>query len=114
MQRVRLAVASVLLLLAALPAVAAGPNPLLWPEAQQAFWQDGPGWLLDEQQRGAFLALDEAGRAAFIRDFLGRDELREGIERRQRLAFLETDSPLDVRARLLFLQGAPDAREIID
>jgi VWFA-related protein len=122
MQRVRLAVASACLLLSALPAAAAEPDPLLWPEAQRAFWQDGPGLLLTEEQRGAFLTLDEAGREAFLRDILTRDpipetprnELREGIERRQRLAALETDSPLDVRARLLFLQGSPDAREIID
>jgi VWFA-related protein len=123
MKHVLLAAASVLLLLlAALPAAAADIDPLLWPEAQRAFWQDGPALLLTEEQRAAFLVLDEAGRAAFVRDFLDRDpipgtprnELREGIERRLRLAALETESPLDIRARLLFLQGMPAAREVID
>jgi hypothetical protein len=33
-------------LLLALPALAAEPDPLLWPEAQRAFWQDGPALLL--------------------------------------------------------------------
>jgi VWFA-related protein len=112
MKHVLLAVASAVLL--ALPAAAAAePDPLLWPEEQRAFWQDGPALLLKEDQRAAFLALDEAGRAAFIRDFIAGDTLREGIARRRRLAALETESPLDVRARLLFLQGAPAAREIV-
>lgn len=118
----KLAVATLLFLLTALPAAAADVDPLLWPEEQRAFWQDGPGLLLTEEQRGDFLALDEAGRTAFVRDFLDRDpipgtpknELREGIERRRRLAALETESPLDVRSRLLFLHGMPAAREVID
>ena len=114
---VLLAVASVLLLCAAVPAgaaAAAGIDPLLWPEEQRSFWQDGPALLLTEEQRAAFLVLDEPGRAAFLRDFLGRhDLLREGIARRQRLAALEIDSPLDVRARLFFLQGSPASRVIV-
>jgi VWFA-related protein len=124
MKRVLCAVASaVFLFFAPLPAAAAAePDPLLWPEAQRAFWQDGPGLLLTEEQRGAFLVLDEAGREAFLRDFLDRDpvpetprnELREGIERRRRLASLEIETPRDVRAQLLFLQGAPPDREIVD
>lgn len=118
MKHVLLAVASVLLLCAAVPAgraAAAETDPLLWPEEQRSFWQDGPALLLTKEQRAAFLALDEAGRTAFLRDFLASHEpLREGIERRQRLAALETDTPLDVRARLLFLHGTPVTREVID
>jgi len=109
-------------LCAAFPALAAEVDPLSWPEEQRAFWQDGPGLLLTEEQRTSFLALDETGRAAFVRDFLDRDpvpetpenELREGIARRRRLAALEVETPLDVRARLLFLHGLPVAREVID
>jgi len=115
MKRVLLAVASVLLLLP-LPAAAAPAgaiDPLLWPEAQRSFWQDGPALLLDEEQRAAFLALDEAGREAFIHDFVERNELEEGIARRQRLAALETESPLDVRAQLLFLHGTPAERKVL-
>ena len=118
----RTALACAALLLCAVPAVAVEADPLFWPEEQRAFWQDGPGWLLTEEQRAAFLALDEAGRAAFLQGFLDRDpipetaenELREGIARRLRLAALESGTPLDVRARLLFLQGPPLAREVID
>src|SRR6266545_623304 len=111
-KKVLLAVASVLFLLAAaLPAAAGETDPLLWPDAQRAFWQDGPGLLLDEQQRAAFLVLDEAGRDAFIRDFLGRDNLREAVARRQRLASQQVESPLDVRYQLLFLHGTPTSRE---
>jgi Ca-activated chloride channel homolog len=114
--------AVVLLLAAAGPAAGQGADPRLWPEEQRAFFEDGPGLLLDETQRTAFLALDEAGRTAFIADFLDRDpipetpenELREGIERRRRLAEQEFLSPLDARAQLLFLQGRPADREVID
>ncbi len=114
MKHVLLAVASVLLLCAALPAGAAETDPLLWPEEQRSFWQDGPALLLTEEQRAAFLALDEAGRAAFLHAFLDRNGLRAGVERRLRLAALETDSPLDVRAQLLFLHGTPVARDVVD
>ncbi|HEX6863814.1 MAG TPA: hypothetical protein VF414_13395, partial [Thermoanaerobaculia bacterium] len=82
-------------LLAALPALAAD-DPILWPEPQRAFLQDGPGLLLSPEQREELLALDEAGRNAFIERFLAdpipetpANELREGIELRQRLAFAE-------------------------
>src|SRR4028119_1517197 len=102
----------------ALPALAADPEPLLWPEPQRAFLQDGPGLLLTDEQRAELLALDEAGREAFIQAFLDRDpipetprnELREGVERRLRLAALELETPLDARVQLLFLRGAPAPR----
>lgn len=104
------------------PAAAADPDPLLWPESQRAFLQDGPGLLLTDEQRAELLALDEAGREAFIQAFLDRDpipetprnELREGVERRLRLAALELETPLDARVQLLFLRGAPTRREVID
>lgn len=109
-------------LLLALPALAAEPDPLLWPEAQRAFWQDGPALLLTAEQREAFLAMDEANRAAFLGEFLENDpvpetpvnEMLEGIGRRQQLASLEAESPLDVRAQLLFLHGWPTTRDVID
>jgi VWFA-related protein len=90
-------------------------DPRLWPEAQRVFWQEGPGLLLDDGQRAAFLALDEAGRTAFIHDFLDRDpELLEGVRRRWSLAAREFLSAMDARAQLLFLQGAPRVRNVID
>ncbi|HVR94998.1 MAG TPA: VWA domain-containing protein, partial [Thermoanaerobaculia bacterium] len=97
------------------------PDPLLWPEPQRAFYQDGPGLLLTEEQRAEFLTSDEDGRDAFIRKFLSDpdrstpdNELRQAIERRQRLAAREYPSPLDPRAQLLFLNGPPDARKVFD
>lgn len=100
----------------------AAVDPTLWPEAQRSFWQDGPALLLTDEQRQEFLTLDSAGRDQFIQQFLSQDpvpetpanEMREGIARRQRLAALDYLSPLDVRSQLLFLNGAPAERKIID
>lgn len=106
-------------LLVALPALAA-EDPILWPEAQRAFFQDGPGLLLTPEQRQELLELDVAGRDAFIERFLADpvpetevNELRQGIELRQRLAFAEFP-PSDARGHLLFLQGPPAERLVID
>lgn len=110
---------------AAVPAVGARPgaaeDPALWPEAQREFYQDGPGLLLTAEQRAALAAFDPAGRERFIREFFERPEggtapveLREGITRRQRLAAEEFLSPADVRAQLLFLNGRPAERVILD
>jgi Ca-activated chloride channel homolog len=116
-----LALASALAPLAAAPALAA-EDPVLWPEEQRAFLQDGPALLLPESERASFAALDAAARARFIAEFLGRDplpatpenELALGIARRQQLAAEEFLSPLDVRAQLLFLNGKPAERLVID
>jgi VWFA-related protein len=94
-------------------------DPLLWPEEQRAFFQDGPSLLLTEWQRHDFLWKREGGRTEFIREFLDRDpipetpenELRLGIERRRRLALLQFPSPLDVRSQILFLRGLPTKRK---
>jgi VWFA-related protein len=106
-------------LLAAAPTLAA-EDPILWPEPQRAFLQDGPGLLLTPEQQAELLALDEAGRDAFIKRFLAdpipetpANELRQGIELRQRLAF-EEHSPSDARGHLLFLQGPPAEKLVID
>jgi Ca-activated chloride channel homolog len=117
------AVLLILLALLAAPAFAQAPepDPLLWPEEQRAFLEDGPALLLSSEQRAAFLALDEAGRERFIEDFLGRDplpgtpgnELQEGVLRRQRLA-LQAHSLEDARAQLLFLKGRPTASTVVD
>ncbi|MEA2560253.1 MAG: Ca-activated chloride channel [Acidobacteriota bacterium] len=106
-------------LLAASPILAA-EEPVLWPEQQRAFLQDGPGLLLTPEQQAELIALDEAGRDAFIERFLAdpmpetpANELREGIELRRRLAF-EERSPSDARGQLLFLQGPPAEKLVID
>lgn len=93
----------------------------LWPEPQRAFFQDGPGLLLTPEQRTELRGLTPEARARWIQQFLDRDpipgtpanELREGIARRRKLAF-EFPSPTDARFQLLFLNGAPDERLIID
>lgn len=99
---------------------AAEEDPLLWPEPQRAFLQDGPGLLLTPGQREELLSLDEAGREAFIQRFLADpfpqspvNELQQAIEIRRRLAF-EEHSPADGRGQLLFLQGPPAERLVID
>lgn len=96
--------------------------PLLWPEEQRAFFQDGPGFLLSQSQIDELLDLDAVGRETFIVGFLGRDplpetpgnELVEGIRKRRELVQSELDNYLDDRARLLFLHGAPSERTVID
>ncbi len=103
-------------------AATGGPDTALWPERQRAFIEDGPGLLLGEARRAELLALDLAGRKAWIDAFLAADPLPEspenelvaGIDRRRRLAFSELLSFGDDRTRLLFLRGAPDDRLAID
>lgn len=96
-------------------AAAQSDDPLKWPEPQRAFFQDGPALLLTPEQRAELAALDEAGRDRWIREFLASvDQLQEGIERRQRLGMAEYASPLDVRAQILFLNGPPAEKKVID
>lgn len=117
--RLRGLAAAILLLLPA--AVRADPpDPVLWPEPQRAFLQDGPGLLLSAEQRREFLALDETGRESFLERFLADpvpatpgNELVEGIQRRRRLAF-ESLPPADARAQLVFLLGKPDEAQVLD
>ena len=124
-----------LLLLAALAATVTGTTTipgqkaslpynlsLLWPEAQRAFAQDGPGLLLSSAQIEALIDQDAIGREEFILRFLSNDpipeteenELLEGIRRRRELVSEEFVSYLDIRAKLLFLHGPPDHRTVVD
>ena len=112
--------AALVLLLPAVAVRADSSDPVLWPEPQRAFLQDGPGLLLTPDQRRELLALDETGRDSFLERFLADpvpatpvNELVEGIERRRRLAF-DTLPPADARAQLLFLVGKPDEAQVID
>jgi len=96
--------------------------PLLWPEEQRAFLQDGPGLLLTAAQIDELINLDAVARGEFIARYLANDpfpetpdnELAEGIRRRQALVRREFVSLLDDRAKLLFLHGEPSARETVD
>lgn len=115
-----------LFLLPAAPAqgapAALGVDPVLWPEAQRSFFMDGPGLLLTPEQRTELRSFNEEARGRWIEEFLARDplpetrgnELLEAVERRRRLAFSEIASPSDARWQILFLNGRPQDRLIVD
>ena len=98
------------------------PEITLWPENQRAFVQDGPGLLLQPDQLESLVAMSVDEREAWMEEFLATDpvpetelnELTFGIDRRRRLVHLEYVTLVDARARLLFLNGAPLARELVD
>jgi len=109
--------------------VAAGgeDDPILWPEVQRAFFQDGPGFLMTREQQAELLSHGVARRDEIIASFMEdpipdtpENELLVGIDRRRKLVRLgmkkadEYLSPRDVRARLLFLLGAPAGRHVIE
>src|SRR6476660_6553708 len=96
-----------------LPNTEPATDPLLWPEPLRAFYQDGPGFLLQAEERQRFVSSDDTVREAFVRQFLADKKLAAAIERRQRLARAEYLSPRDVRAQLLFLNGPPYERKPI-
>ena len=90
-------------------------DPVLWPEAQRSFFQDGPGLLLTPEQRTEMRSLDEAGRDSFIEAFYKKTQgLREGITQRRRLADSLFASASDVRWQIAFLNGMPAARLVVD
>jgi Ca-activated chloride channel homolog len=113
-------------LLAPAAAARAAPPPAdppeLWPPEQREFYLDGPAWLMSEAQREALAAMGEAERGAAVEAFLAQPEhpgisaaeLGEAIRLRRALMRSEFLSPADVRARLLFLRGAPAERLIVD
>lgn len=111
----------------ATPAAFAAESPILWPEDQRRFVQDGPGWLLYEQEMARLFAADDAAErgeliAAFYADIadadasgeLSEEQLAEAIERRRALVREELLTLADVRARLFFLHGPPTERLVID
>lgn len=110
------------LLLLAPAATGAEDGAVLWPERDREFFSDGPGLLLDEQQRQELLSRGDAERSAWIDAFLAADplpeteanELAEGISRRRELAFAEFNTFLDDRARVLFLHGKPLERRQVE
>jgi Ca-activated chloride channel family protein len=114
----RLAVALCLLIaalpLGAVPTEAVGdPLPLL---------MESTGWLVAPARRAELIAAAQADRAAAAAAFLALDplpetpqnELAEGAARRRELALRTVLTPLDDRARLLFLHGAPRERVTVD
>lgn len=104
------------------PAGAATADATLWDDQSRSFWFDGPGLLLNDEERERLLGLDESGRAEWIERFLSRDpvsetpenELAVGIQKRKRLVQQTFVSLLDDRAKLLFLHGPPTQRQPVD
>ena len=98
------------------------PEIVLWPEHQRSFIQDGPGLLLKPDQLEALVGMSSEERDVWIEEFLANDpvpetELNElvfGIERRRKLVHLDYITLVDGRARLLFLNGLPLSRELVD
>ncbi|MFY9823988.1 MAG: VWA domain-containing protein [Thermoanaerobaculia bacterium] len=97
-------------------------DPSLWPEAERSFFQDGPQLLLTPEQRTEILGLSPEARAKWIAGFLEKDpvpetpknELREAISRRMAIATDQFLSPRDVRAQIIFLNGMPKDRTVLD
>jgi VWFA-related protein len=96
---------------------------VLWPEHQRVFIQDAPSLLLGDEEKKAFLAASPEERDGLVDEFYDRDPLPEteeneltvGIERRVALVRHEEFlSYVDHRAQLLFLNGPPAHREIVD
>ena len=126
--RAKLYVLLALSLLSVIPALAQsrsgdlGGDPALWPEPQRSFFQDGPGLLLTPEQRTELRTLNPEARERAIQEFLDKDpipetrenELTEGIERRRRLADSAYPSPSDARWQLVFLNGLPSDKLIVD
>jgi len=96
---------------------------VLWPEHQRAFIQDAPSLLLSDEQKTTFLAASSEERDRLVDEFYAQDpipeteenELVKGIERRMALTRQEELlNFLDHRAQVLFLNGSPKRREIVD
>ncbi|MFQ5525513.1 MAG: VWA domain-containing protein [Thermoanaerobaculia bacterium] len=106
------------------PALAAEAedSPVLWPERDRAFFTDGPGLLLDRDERDALRRMDPAARATWIAGFLSEDpvpetplnELVDGIEKRRALVFQEFNSFVDDRSKAIFLHGLPTERRQVE
>ena len=120
----RILLATVLCLAGAgLQAAVDTSTAVLWPEHQRTFIQDAPSLLLTDEQKREFLQSTAEVRDQFVENFLGEDpipeteenELAIGIERRLALVRHEEYlSFVDSRARVLFLNGPPAHREIVD
>ncbi len=107
------------------------PAPLATPtvdpeladrEQLRKFFDNGPGLLLQPEERARIAALPLAQGLEATRTFLAGDPLPEtpanelvsGVELRQRLVWSEGLSLRDVRGRLLFLRGLPRERLKVD
>lgn len=110
------ALALVAALAGGFPVAAATPT---LSDDQRSFFLEGAGWLLPDEERDAVLAKDEVARAEFISNFaehigVSREDWSGALTRRHQLARGEFLSPLDIRYRLLFVNGPPTERLVVD
>ena len=112
--------AVVLLLLAAglpaLPAAAQEPEWRLaeWTTPEREFFLDGAQFLLAPAELERVRNLDPVSRMEYIDTFLDRGRVAEAVENRRQRVRMAGLPFFDVRARLLFLHGEPDAIDPVD
>ncbi len=89
--------------------------------AFDALFDDGVSWLVDAVRREELRAMPSAERADAMESLLAdpdpataQNELLEGVRRRRALMLGTSLTTADVRARLLFLNGPPAARQLVD
>jgi Ca-activated chloride channel family protein len=94
---------------------------LRWSEEQRAFFQDGPGYLFDEEKRARLLDMPSDQRAIELPELLAdpipetpENELVQAIDKRRLKVQADYLSYQDARARLIFVHGLPATREKID
>jgi len=102
-------------LLAAL-AVAQEPEWRLaeWTSDEREFFLDGPQFLLAPAELERVRSLDPLSRLEYIDTFLDRGRVAEAVEHRRQRVRMAGLPFFDVRARLLFLHGEPDAIDPVD
>lgn len=100
------------------PAVAAAQDPgwrlSEWSDEEREFFLDGPQFLLSPAELGRVQNLPWAARREYVDSFMARGQVAEGIEQRRRRVRQSGAPFFDVRARLLFLHGAPDGIDPVD
>lgn len=85
-----------------------------WTTDEREFFLDGPQFLLTPAELERVRNLDPASRLEHIDAFLDRGSVAEAVEHRRRRVRLSGLPFFDVRARLLFLHGEPDAIDPVD
>ena len=115
----RVRAVGVLLLAAFLPAaLAAAQEPewrlTEWTAGEREFFLDGPQFLLAAAELERVRNLDPLSRLEYIDTFLNRGTVAEAVEHRRQRVRMAGLPFFDVRARLLFLHGEPDAVDPVD
>ena len=115
--RVR-AVGFLLLAAGLLAALAAAQEPewrlAEWTSDEREFFLDGPQFLLAPAELERVRNLDPLSRLEYIDTFLDRGQVAEAVEHRRQRVRMAGLPFFDVRARLLFLHGEPDAIDPVD